>query len=83
LAGVATFVLAIASIAAQQPPARPMSPDGSAQAQVLGKWVKGERPAFTLGREEYVGGKWIEVTYGRPLQRSAICSGPARTTARR
>jgi hypothetical protein len=78
LAGVATFVLAIASIAAQQPPARPMSPDGSAQAQVLGKWVKGERPAFTLGREEYVGGKWIEVTYGRPLQRQRdlFGSGP-------
>jgi hypothetical protein len=49
--------------------ARPMSPDGAAQTQVLGKWVKGERPAFTLGRENYQGGKWIEITYGRPLQR--------------
>ena len=49
--------------------ARPMSPDGSAQAQVLGKWTKGDRPAFTLGRETYQGGKWIEITYGRPLQR--------------
>lgn len=48
---------------------RPMSPEGSAQTQVLGKWVKGERPAFTLGREQYQGGKWIEITYGRPLQR--------------
>ena len=48
---------------------RPMSPDGSAQVQVLGTWVKGERPAFTLGRENYQGGKWIEITYGRPLQR--------------
>jgi len=48
---------------------RPMSPDGSAQTQVLGKWVKGERPAFSLGRENYEGGKWIEITYGRPLQR--------------
>jgi len=78
LAGVAVLVLAIASIAAQQPPARPMSPDGSAQAQVLGKWVKGDQPAFTLGRENYVGGKWIEVTYGRPLQRQRdlFGSGP-------
>jgi hypothetical protein len=49
--------------------ARPMSPDGAAQAQVLGKWTKGDRPAFTLGRETYQGGKWIEITYGRPLQR--------------
>ena len=45
------------------------SPKGSAQVQVLGKWVKGDRPAFTLGREQYQGGKWIEITYGRPLQR--------------
>ena len=49
--------------------ARPMSPDGSAQTQVLGKWVKGDRPAFTLGRENYQDGKWIEITFGRPLQR--------------
>jgi hypothetical protein len=48
---------------------KPMSPDGTAQAQVLGKWTKGPRPAFTLGRENYEGGKWIEITYGRPLQR--------------
>jgi hypothetical protein len=37
--------------------------------QVLGKWTKGERPSFALGRETYRGGKWIEITYGRPLQR--------------
>jgi hypothetical protein len=49
--------------------ARPMSPEGTAQTQVLGTWTKGERPAFTLGRENYQGGKWIEITYGRPLQR--------------
>jgi len=48
---------------------RPMSPPGTAQVQVLGKWVKPERPAFTLGRENYTDGKWIEITYGRPLQR--------------
>jgi hypothetical protein len=46
-----------------------MSPNGAVQAQVLGKWTKGERPAFTLGRESYQGGKWIEITSGRPLQR--------------
>jgi hypothetical protein len=48
---------------------KPMSPDGMAQAQVLGTWAKGARPAFTLGRETYQNGKWIEIIYGRPLQR--------------
>ena len=63
---------------AQQAPARPMSPEGSAQVQVLGQWVKPERPAFTLGRESYQGGKWIEIKYGRPLQRGRdlFGSGP-------
>src|SRR6185503_5067064 len=61
-----------------QQAARPMSPEGSTQAQVLGKWTKGQRPAFTLGRENYQGGKWIEITYGRPLQRGRdlFGSGP-------
>ena len=46
-----------------------MSPEGSAQTQVLGKWSKGERPSFAAGRENYTGGRWIEIVYGRPLQR--------------
>ena len=62
-------VIALTGAASSQQPPRSMSPEGSAQTQVLGKWVKGERPAFTLGREQYQGGKWIEITYGRPLQR--------------
>lgn len=66
---IAGMMIAAVVHAQQTAPARPMSPEGSAQAQVLGKWTKGERPAFTLGRENYVGGKWIEITYGRPLQR--------------
>ena len=63
--------LATAAAVAQQPPppARPMSPEGSAQTQVLGKWTQGPRPSFALGRQVYEGGKWIEITYGRPLQR--------------
>jgi hypothetical protein len=64
-----TIVLALGAWTFAQQGGRPMSPDGSAQTQVLGKWAKGERPAFTLGREDYRGGKWIEITYGRPLQR--------------
>ncbi|HYU80717.1 MAG TPA: DUF2911 domain-containing protein [Vicinamibacterales bacterium] len=62
-------LVAMSSLVFGQSTERPMSPAGSAQVQVLGKWVKGDRPAFTLGRETYQGGKWIEITYGRPLQR--------------
>lgn len=62
-------VAATIGLVAQTPPARPMSPSGTAHAQVLGTWSKPARPAFTLGRENYQGGKWIEITYGRPLQR--------------
>ena len=71
VAGVTAVIVMIGVLEAQQPN-RPMSPEGSAQAQVLGKWTKGERPAFTLGRETYVGGKWIEITYGRPLHARAV-----------
>jgi hypothetical protein len=68
----------LTTLALAQAGQRPMSPDGSAQVQVLGKWVKGDRPAFTLGRENYTGGKWIEILYGRPLQRQRdlFGSGP-------
>jgi len=57
-------------VSAQQPPAaRPLSPPGSTQAQVLGRWVKGDRPSFAVGQERYVDGKWLEITYGRPSLR--------------
>ena len=54
---------------ADTPARRPLSPDGSAETQVLGKWVKGEQPAWTMGREVYRDGKWIEITSGRPIAR--------------
>lgn len=70
LAGIAVLIACSAAIGAQQqPPARPLSPAGSAQAQVLGRWVKGERPSFAVGQERYVDGKWLEITYGRPSLR--------------
>jgi hypothetical protein len=77
-AAIAAILTSVTTVGAQQAPARPMSPQGSAHAQVLGTWVKGERPAFTLGRETYQNGKWIEITYGRPLQRGRdlFGSGP-------
>ena len=78
IAAVMVTVAAGAVAFAQQAPPRGMSPDGSAQVQVLGQWVKPDRPAFTLGRETYQGGKWIEIKYGRPLQRGRdlFGSGP-------
>jgi len=77
-ASVIGIVVLGVALVAQQPPARPLSPAGSAQAHVLGTWTKGERPAFTVGRQSYVGGYWIDVTYGRPLQRGrdVFGSGP-------
>ena len=81
----AACVMFAASVVAfaQQPPAKPMSPEGSAQTQVLGKWSKGERPSFAAGRENYAGGRWIEIVYGRPLQRGRDLFGRAPTTASR
>ena len=68
------IALLVASIplAAQEPqrqPARPLSPDGIASAQVLGEWLKSDRETFTMGGERYQGGRWIDVLYGRPLLR--------------
>jgi hypothetical protein len=50
-------VLAAAAAAQQKKP----SPDGLAGAEVGGRYV-GSQPV-------YVGGKWIEISYGRPLKR--------------
>ena len=56
---------------------RPMSPRGTASAQVLGTWTKADR-SFAVGGGRYDGGKWIDITYGRPLkrQREIFGSGP-------
>ena len=71
IAVVGALVLTAAVfVVAQSQPSKPMSPEGSAAAQVLGHWVQptGQR-AFTLGGATYQGGKWIEMTFGRPLRR--------------
>ena len=43
---------------------RPASPEGSAATELGGQWTKNER-----GTDVYQGGKWIEITYGRPIKR--------------
>jgi hypothetical protein len=65
----AAILFATAGLALAQGGGRPMSPDGNAQAQVLGEWKKPARQAFTLGGEAYEGGQWIDIEYGRPLRR--------------
>jgi hypothetical protein len=63
------MLLALAAFVGQtaQPPAtppRPASPPGTAATQVLGQYTKDAQ-----GRERYEGGKWIEISYGRPILR--------------
>ena len=60
----ATAVLAAGLALGAQTAQRPLSPPGTAATQVGGQWVKGERG------ERYQDGKWIEVTYNRPLLRT-------------
>lgn len=56
---VATSVVALS---AQQ--SRPASPLGTATTMVGGQWTKNAE-----GNPTYAGGKWIEVTYSRPMLR--------------
>lgn len=53
----------VVGVFAQAPARKPLSPPGTAATQVGGEWVKGERGT------SYQNGKWIEVTYGRPILR--------------
>jgi hypothetical protein len=70
IAVAGALIVCTAAARAQQPaPTRPLSPSGTTQAQVLGRWVKGDRPSFAVGQERYVDGKWLEITYGRPSLR--------------
>ena len=66
---VIVFVAAFVPLGAQQEqrqPARPLSPEGIAWAQVLGEWVKSDRETFTMGGERYQGGRWIDSSCGSP-----------------
>jgi hypothetical protein len=74
----ASIIVAGVFVSAQNP--RPPSPSGTSAAQVGGTFVDGKTAAaqftdpktrvFFLTRGPvYQGGKWIEITYGRPLKR--------------
>ena len=58
-------VLCIATLVLAQGERRPMSPAGVASTQVGGKWSEPDKD----GERTYSGGKWIEVTYSRPVLR--------------
>jgi hypothetical protein len=66
IGAAAGLVLLTTTFIAQE--GRAMSPRGTASTQVLGKWVKADR-SFAVGGGRYEGGKWIDITYGRPLKR--------------
>ena len=64
----ATVLSTVSLVVAQGGPTRDLSPAGSSSAQVSGKWVQGA-PQYTAGRGSFQGGKWIDISYGRPLMR--------------
>ena len=59
----AVCTMAIGALALAQG-GKPLSPSGTAAAQVGGKWT-----TTSNGESTYTGGKWIEITYGRPIKR--------------
>jgi hypothetical protein len=73
LAGSAAFALAQTPAAATSPaasttptaPRRPASPASTAATQVGGSWSAPDKD----GEQRYNGGKWIEITYSRPILR--------------
>jgi hypothetical protein len=60
--GIFLVLSSLAAVASAQ--GRPASPTGTAAIEIGGTWQAGDR-----GRQVYQGGKWIEVSYGRPVLR--------------
>lgn len=60
---VAAIAALVAGSLAQTPVRKPASPAGTAATQIGGKYVD------VQGGQRYQDGKWIEVTYSRPIKR--------------
>ena len=60
---MAAVAVLVAAALAQTPVRKPASPPGTAATQIGGKYVD------VQGRQRYQDGKWVEVTYGRPIKR--------------
>lgn len=56
------------TVAVEAQDERPLSPAGRSATQIGGFHFD--------GRQGYVGGKWIEITYGRPIRRGRDLFGP-------
>jgi hypothetical protein len=63
--GIGIALAAVAASSLAQEMRRPLSPPGTAATQVGGKWSAPNAE----GERTYTGGKWIEVTYARPMLR--------------
>ncbi len=61
----ALALLGLADLSVGQEQRRPLSPAGTAATQVGGKWSEPDKE----GERRYTGGKWIEITYSRPILR--------------
>ena len=62
------MVVVISGVVEAQQDRRPLSPAGRSATQIGGDVYD--------GRQGYVGGKWIEITYGRPITRGRDLFGP-------
>jgi len=60
---VIVIAILVAGSLAQTPARKPASPAGTAATQIGGKYVE------VQGGQRYQDGKWIEVTYSRPIMR--------------
>jgi len=69
----AAIGVALTVVLAAQGGGRPASPAGSSATQVLGRYVTPPGSASP----SYQGGKWIEITYGRPIKRGRDLWGSA------
>ena len=69
LTAIAAATLAMAALVTAQG-GRPASPAGTAATEIGGKYDNAAEPS-------YKGGKWIEITYGRPIKRGRDVFGGA------
>ena len=65
--GILTVIVTTVAVDAQQD-RRPLSPPGRSATQIGGDTYD--------RRQGYVGGKWLEITYGRPIMRGRDLFGP-------
>lgn len=68
MCALAVLMTVAGTVAVETQDERPLSPASSSATQIGGNHFD--------GRQGYVGGKWIEITYGRPIRRGRELFGP-------